>query len=41
MQCSGFVLKAFVMYNSTTMCHGVLHCLWLAFNVFLVSLHGD
>ena len=39
--CSGFVLIAFVMYITTTMCDGVLHCLWFAFNVFLVSLHGD
>ena len=41
MYCSGFVLIAFVMYITTTMCDGVLHCLWFAFNVFLVSLHGD
>ena len=26
---------------TTTMCDGVLHCLWFASNVFLVSLHGD
>ena len=38
---SGFVFIAFVMYITTTMCDGVLHCLWFAFNVFLVSLHGD
>ena len=29
------------MYITTTMCDGVLHCLWFAPNVFLVSLHGD
>ena len=40
-QCSGFVFIAFVMYITTTMCNGVLHCLWFVFNVFLVSLHGD
>ena len=28
------------MYITTTMCDGVLHCLWFAPNVFLVSLHG-
>ena len=40
--CSGFVFIAFVMYIiTTTMCDGVLHCLWYVFNVFLVSLHGD
>ena len=39
--CSGFVFIAFVMYITTTMCDGVLHCLWFVFNVFLVSLHGD
>ena len=40
--CSGFVFIAFVMYiTTTTMCDGVLHCLWFVFNVFLVSLHGD
>ena len=38
---SGFVLTAFVMYITTTMCDGVLYCLWFAPNVFLVSLHGD
>ena len=38
---SGFVLITFVMYITTTMCDGVLHCLWFASNVFLVSLHGD
>ena len=38
---SGFVFIAFVMYITTTMCDGVLHCLWFVFNVFLVSLHGD
>ena len=38
---SGFVLLAFVMYITTTMCDGVLHCLWFAPNVFLVSLYGD
>ena len=38
---SGFVFIAFVMYITTTMCDGVLHCLWLVFIVFLVSLHGD
>ena len=38
---SGFVLPAFVMYITTTMCDGVLHCLWFAPKVFLVSLHGD
>ena len=27
------------MYITTTMCDGVLHCLWFAPNVFLVSLH--
>ena len=32
---------AFVMYTTTTMCDGVLRCLWFASNVFLVSLHGD
>ena len=32
---------AFVMYVTTTMCDGVLHCLWFVLNVFLVSLHGD
>ena len=37
---SGFVFIAFVMYI-TTMCDGVLRCLWFVFNVFLVSLHGD
>ena len=37
----GFVFIAFVMYITTTMCDGVLHCLWVIFNVFLVSLHGD
>ena len=37
--CSGFVFTTFVMYITTTMCDGVLHC--LVFNVFLVSLHGD
>ena len=26
---------------TTTMCDGVLHCLWFVFNVFLVALHGD
>ena len=36
-----FVLIAFVMYITTTMSDGVLSCLWFAFNVFLVSLHGD
>ena len=39
--CSGFVFIAFVMYITTTMCDGVLHCLWFVFNAFLVSLHGD
>ena len=39
--CSGFVFTACVMYITTTMCDGVLHCLWSVFNVFLVSLHGD
>ena len=38
---SGFVFIAFVMHITTTMCDDVLHCLWFAFNVFLVSLHGD
>ena len=38
---SGFVFIAFVMYITTTMCDGVLHCLWFVFNAFLVSLHGD
>ena len=38
---SGFVFIAFVMYITTTICDGVLHCLWFVFNVFLVSLHGD
>ena len=40
---SGFVFIAFVMYITTTMCDGILHCtsLWFVFNVFLVSLHGD
>ena len=38
---SGFVCIAFVMYITTTMCDGVLHCLWFVFNVFLVSLHGE
>ena len=28
--CSDFVLIAFVMYVTTTMCDGVLHCLWFA-----------
>ena len=28
-------------YYGNTMCDGVLHCLWFASNVFLVSLHGD
>ena len=37
--CSGFVFTTFVMYITTTMRDGVLHC--LVFNVFLVSLHGD
>ena len=34
---------AYVMYITinTTMCDGVLHCLWFVSNVFLVSLHGD
>ena len=42
MSCSGFVFIAYVMYIPTTMCDGVLHCLWFVFNVFLVSsLHGD
>ena len=36
-----FVLIAFIMYITTTMCDGVPHCLRFAFNVFLVSLHGD
>ena len=27
---------AFVMYITTTMCDGILHCLWFVFNVFLV-----
>ena len=36
----GFVFIAFVMHITTTMCDGVLHCLWFVFNVFLVSLHG-
>ena len=40
-QGSGFVLIAFVMYITTTMCDGVLYCLWFVSNVFLVSLHGD
>ena len=31
----------FVMYITTTMWDDVLHCLWFAPNVFLVSLHGD
>ena len=43
------VINISVQYNggflpdiiTTTMCDGVLHCLWFAFNVFLVSLHGD
>ena len=39
--CSGFVFIAFVMYITTTMYDGVLHCLWCVVNVFLVSLHGD
>ena len=40
--CSGFVFIAYyVMYITTTMCDGVLHCLWFVFNVLLVSLHGD
>ena len=39
--CSGFVFIAFVMYITTTMCDGVLHCLWFVLNVFLASLHGD
>ena len=39
--CSGFVFIAFVTYITTTMCDGVVHCLWFAFNVFLMSLHGD
>ena len=26
------------MYITTTMCDGVLHCVWFVFNVFLVSL---
>ena len=32
---------AFVMYITTTVCDGILRCLWFVFNVFLVSLHGD
>ena len=28
--CSDFVLIAFVMHVTTTMCDGVLHCLWFA-----------
>ena len=32
--CSGFVLIACVMYTTTTMCDGVLHCLWFASNLF-------
>ena len=36
-----YLFIAFVMYITTTMCDGVLHCLWFVFNVFLVSLHGD
>ena len=39
--CSGFAFISFVRYITTTMCDGVLHCLWFVFNVFLVSLHGD
>ena len=31
--CSGFVFIAFVMYIiTTTMCDGVLHCLWFVFS---------
>ena len=36
-----FVFIAFVMYITTTMRDGILHCLWFVFNVFLVSLHVD
>ena len=36
-----YICIAFVMYITTNMCDGVLHCLWFVFNVFLVSLHGD
>ena len=36
---SGFVFTTFVMYITTTMCDGVLHC--LVFDVFLLSLRGD
>ena len=40
--CSGFVYNiAYVIYITTTMCDGVLNCLWIVYNVFLVSLHGD
>ena len=35
-QWGGFVFTTFVMYITTTMCNGVLHC--LVFNVFLVIL---
>ena len=28
------------MYITTTMCDGILHCLWFVFNVFLVSLQA-
>ena len=37
----GFVFTTFVMYITTTMCDGVLHCLVFTGNVFLVSLYGD
>ena len=33
-QCSGFVFIAFVTYIITTMCDGVLHCLWSVFFMF-------
>ena len=33
--------RVITMFITTTMCDGVLHCLWFVFNVFLVSLHGD
>ena len=36
-----FLFIDFVIYITTTMCDGVLHCLWFVSNVFLVSLHDS
>ena len=35
----GFVLIAFVVYITTTMCDGVLHCLWFASYVFRMAIN--